>query len=99
MASNLPFTLPGLDTFTQSGSGTPNSFYDAVGFGTNPADNPAVASQTKTTEVTVGTADTTTTTTQTTVVGGAVGAWLTRGAIIILGMVFVAVGLGKFKGG
>lgn len=63
--------------------------------------NPTVLSQTTTkeTDVTVGTEDTSTTKTVTeqTVAGGGIQEWFVRGAVVVLGLIFVAVGLGMFK--
>jgi hypothetical protein len=64
--------------------------------------DPNVVSETKRTETetTVGTETTTSTTSETeqTTVGGAVQDYLVRGAVIVLGMVFVAAGLRMFQG-
>jgi hypothetical protein len=64
--------------------------------------DPSVVSETKRTETetTVGTETTTSSTTETeqTTVGGAVQDYLIRGAVIVLGMIFVAAGLKMFQG-
>lgn len=69
------------------------------------ASNTNVIAQTQSkiteTDVTIGTEDTTstktTTQTDTTTAGAGVQEWFVRGAIVILGLIFVAVGLGMFE--
>ena len=95
MASPLDGSI-GLDTTFDQRFGSWNGAPAA-------ANDPKVLAQTKITQtdVTVGTEDTTQTTTrtETSTVGGAVGAYLIQGTVILLGLVFVAKGLSMFSEG